>query len=254
MKLLGGILIVVSLVVASISASVAYHISVDRPDDQIVGLTLLDPQDLVWLSGDHGAETVAEAKGVPDTQKRLTPERIERLRDRASQSASRSARYVRVREFSFARWPAKWTFLLAWVGMVAGALLQRRSALPGAGKHPSESAVTPLEALKGVMGKLDEILRLANGPTVDEETRRRIILAGADELQKEQLPAFVEVYPRMVAELGMGHAAEVMDLFSGAERLINRAWSAACDGVVDEAMHSIVQARQTLDAIKLAPG
>ena len=61
----------------------------------------------------------------------------------------------------------------------------------------------------------------------------------------------MEAYPRMVAELGMGVAAEAMDLFSGAERLINRAWSAAYDDAVDEAMHCIVQARQALDAMAL---
>ena len=54
-------------------------------------------------------------------------------------------------------------------------------------------------------------------------------------LQQTTLDSFVETRPRMAADLGAGRMAEVMAEFSIAERQVNRAWSAACDGHEEEA-------------------
>ena len=57
----------------------------------------------------------------------------------------------------------------------------------------------------------------------------------------------VEGRDALVADLGMAGYAELMDAFSRLERALNRAWSAAADGVPDEALRCVDE------AVALAP-
>jgi len=50
----------------------------------------------------------------------------------------------------------------------------------------------------------------------------------------DPLGDFVDARETMIPRLGMHHYADIMSAFATGERLINRAWSAAADGYVDE--------------------
>ena len=57
----------------------------------------------------------------------------------------------------------------------------------------------------------------------------------------------MESHDDLIQQCGIGHAAEVMDRFAAAERQINRAWSAASDGVLEEAEACLAEATMYLD-------
>jgi hypothetical protein len=80
-----------------------------------------------------------------------------------------------------------------------------------------------------------------------EQARLALILERIGTLQKTHMPAFVEARPLLVARLGLGGYAELMDRYAAAERQINRAWSAAADGVPEEAVSCLDQAAGLLD-------
>lgn len=56
-----------------------------------------------------------------------------------------------------------------------------------------------------------------------------------DEELTEDFRTFADGRESMIAEYGLQKFADVMSLFAAGERAVNRAWSAAADGYVDEA-------------------
>ena len=115
MKLLGQLLIVVSLVTGALSAATAYHAWLDLPTEQLVGLT---------LNGDAGSQLNDQGDAEPLLKKNhvLTAEDVSRLREE-QKSPYRGEFFisaVRVKEFSFARWQHKWgltVFVVSVVGL-----------------------------------------------------------------------------------------------------------------------------------------
>jgi hypothetical protein len=79
------------------------------------------------------------------------------------------------------------------------------------------------------------------------QDRLALILERLGEAQKTHMPAFVEARPILIARLGLGGFAELMDRYAAAERQINRAWSAAADGVPAEAAQCLELASVFLD-------
>ncbi|MGI9471317.1 MAG: hypothetical protein ACR2NZ_07300 [Rubripirellula sp.] len=65
------------------------------------------------------------------------------------------------------------------------------------------------------------------------------ILRAIDDQCAEPLSDFADARQSLVKRYGMNTYAEVMTEFASAERFLNRAWSAAADGYVDEVRSSI---------------
>jgi hypothetical protein len=329
MKLLGNLLLVVSLTVGALAAATAYLVSLDLPREELVGLTL-------------NVDAGRDAQGRPLAKKgeQLTPAVINVLR-------AGDVAYVRVREFALGRWPFRWWFLAAVVGLLASAgvlrsasrrevaaagataagelpekalraikqtvadlrqelagspvempdlrqryerlsdedrthlesFMQARSALAGrvnAGDitELQRTAGTPegaahVQAIRERLGPdarhLDQFLQahavlterlgsadfaeLPNLLLLPPEQRERfgLILTRVGELQKTHMIAFVEARPVLIARLGLGGYAELMDRYAAAERQLNRAWSAAADGVYEEAVQALEVAGVLLD-------
>jgi hypothetical protein len=72
------------------------------------------------------------------------------------------------------------------------------------------------------------------------------VLKFIDERCAEPLSEFAESRQSIVKRFGMKVYAEVMTEFATAERLINRSWSAAADGYVDEIAASLSRAASHL--------
>lgn len=66
----------------------------------------------------------------------------------------------------------------------------------------------------------------------------------------ESLSEFAEARQAIVKRFGLNTYADVMTEFASGERLINRAWSAAADGYVDEVSASLTRAEQHLRKAK----
>ncbi|MCY4601785.1 MAG: hypothetical protein OXF27_17915, partial [Acidobacteria bacterium] len=72
--------------------------------------------------------------------------------------------------------------------------------------------------------------------------RARGIIERVGRVQAVLALRVVEGRDVLVGTLGMAGFAELMDAFSRLERALNRAWSAAADGVLDEAQRCIDEA------------
>lgn len=72
------------------------------------------------------------------------------------------------------------------------------------------------------------------------------VLRCIDDQCVEPLSDFAEARQALVKRYGLAVYAEVMTEFASAERYINRSWSAAADGYVDEVTASLNRANQHL--------
>ncbi|KAA0215329.1 MAG: hypothetical protein DYG94_04425 [Leptolyngbya sp. PLA3] len=140
------------------------------------------------------------------------------------------------------RWSGKWVFLSAVGGLLVGAFLIRRAARRAAVQSAGEHTVQRPEDL--VVRLRDELsaLRARLPGLSDDAARLRAIIEQLGEVQAALVPAFVETRPVLIAQRGLGGYARVMDLFAAAERKVNRAWSAAADGVLHESQSAIDEA------------
>ena len=98
--------------------------------------------------------------------------------------------------------------------------------------HPILNGVTDVFATSDVYGTRN----------LDQEAAT-ILLRGAvtetlGEVQQNELLTFADAREGLIAKLGLGPFASMMDRFAEAERSINRAWSAASDGRVGPASHA----------------
>jgi hypothetical protein len=232
MKVLGQLLIWGSLGVGALAAATAYLASLDEPDERLVGLTLAAP----------AGETVATEDApepIARSGEQITPETLASLR-------AAGIRNVRVNEFSFARWRGRWYFLSALGGLALGAWLSRSSpAGPrGAGREAARAA-SPKDTLEAVQTAIDRLRDQLPG-LPDDASRLETVVAQIGHLQKTHMEAFVEARPAVIASLGLAGFAAVMSSYAAAERQINRAWSAAVDRVLDEALACLDEASARL--------
>jgi hypothetical protein len=248
MKLLGQLLIVVSLVAGALSAATAYHAWLDLPTEELVGLT---------LNSDAGARLNDKGQAEPLLKKDhvLTAEDVAVLRKlhRSPYRGTFEIYAVRVKEFSFARWQHKWgltVFVVAMLGLLGGSLLTRRAARrrrAAARRAASpDAAASPEAALRAVAEELTALEKSIQEQR-DESARLRVVVERVGALQRHQVADFIESHDDLIGRLGIGPAAEVMDRFAAAERQINRAWSAASDGVLDEAEQCLAEAAALLE-------
>ncbi len=227
MKNLAYALITFGLIVGSLTAVTAYVPS---------------------LSGIGGAPVTlnADAGRSPDdaAQPLVSPAASEEpilLTDTlAATLAAAGVRRVRVKEFSFGRWDHGWLFLLALGAMLAGGLILRReerqkiAALLG---READETETPGYALEAARHGVDALLGELVGQRHEEQMHH--ITSRLDVIQQTHLAAFVDARPELVGRYGIAGYARVMDAFAAAERTLNRAWSAAADGVLPASIEAL---------------
>ncbi|MGE3805902.1 MAG: hypothetical protein AB7K24_14615 [Gemmataceae bacterium] len=234
MKLVVTLLVVVSIGVGALGAADAYLVPIDLPDEELLGLTLNAP------AGAKVEEGVLKPVARPgDT---INPELLEQLRTSVVHAGHEHVTYyLRVKEFSFARWPGKWLFIIGCVGLLVSAMLMRHiSRQELASRVEVHETETPEYSLKQMH---EIVVELA-----DAEAARIVDRLG--EVQQTHVPAFIEGRARLIDRLGLAAYAELMDRFAAGERQINRAWSAAADGVLEEARACLNQAATLLEATR----
>lgn len=237
MKLLAAILITAGLVLGTVSATTAY----------VPRIETIDAADALTLAAPAGLDPADATQplvdpGTADAPVILTEKLLARL-------AAAGVKRVRVKEFAFGRWDHAWLFLVASIGLIAGAFLIRQSARGEVAAslhdetHPEES---PEHALKMAIEAVDRLLDELPGLASDTGRTRRIV-ASLDELHGTHMEAFVEQRPLLIGRLGAGGYAQLMDRFAAAERQLNRAWSAAADHVLEESMHCLGEGAARLE-------
>lgn len=258
MKLLGNLLLTLGLVLGALSAATGYLVPLDAADERFrVGqedgqplyLTLASPAggqprseaalahlrqeyEAGRLSGSQYLSRRAVAQPLLAAGQPLTPEHLAHLR-------TAGVRYVRVQQFSFARWPLGWLFLLAAAGLAGGSLVvrtaTRREILAAtAGRRDVPEELSPAHVLATIRTSLDALLAELPHLAVDAQ-RNQVIVRAVGDLLASQVPALIDQRARIVGLLGLGGYAALMDRFAAAERQLNRAWSAAADGHAEEA-------------------
>lgn len=249
MKPLGSLLVAISLTIGVIGTVTAYQPSIEAVEAHALRsgaapLTLNAP---AGLKLDESGEPMRNARGplAPLAQKdeQLTPELVEKLK-------ASGVRYVKVKEFSLARWPGWWLFLLGCAGLSLGAWLMRSPpARPnGAASAEPASVAGARDSLAALCGEIDALLaeheRAAGEPPRE---RLNLILTRLGNALATHAAAFVAARPEITATHGLSGFARVMDRFAAAERQLNRAWSAAADQVEDESLDCLRLGRSLLD-------
>lgn len=77
------------------------------------------------------------------------------------------------------------------------------------------------------------------------------VLRCIDDECSEPFAEFADARQALVKRFGLAVYADVMTEFASAERYVNRSWSAAADGYVDEVAASLARANQHLQNTKL---
>jgi len=227
LKLCGSILVTITLVLGAYAASTAYLVPIDSIDSSDLAT---EP---VTLHAAAGRDDSVPPQPIlrPGTQAApltLTAEHLTLLRDAG-------VTRVHVKEFSFGRWRERWLFVLAVIGLAAGALLLRaaqrsevRAAAASVTVHSPDALLdSALSMAKGLRAELD------GAPATPAATTK--LAKCIERMQAECFDPFVDCRPVIVDKFGMAGYAQLMDRFAAAERQFNRSWSAAADHVAAEA-------------------
>jgi hypothetical protein len=234
--------------------------TVSAPQDKLVNKALgrLNAADLLEAQVEPGTGLVLMKSNLPvplaKKKDRLTPELLQALRQQNESEDKRVRQeYVIVQEFSPSRWPGGGMFLAAVGGLLVGAMLVRTAAKrKRAEEHAAQPAEGPEQALVGLQETLETVRRdvgAGQEPLAPEkiEFRLQLILERLSEAQKTHITAFLEARATLITRYGLAGFATIMDHFAGCERQINRAWSAAADGVFEEAVHCLRVAAELLE-------
>ena len=269
MKLLSLIVISVSLALGVLSAGTAYGPRLATLQGSIVEdgktYTLSRPTG-IRITDDTGAfepvfppDTKLDVESLKTLQAQNSAleahnKRAAELKDDETATAAQKKVHplterVYIREFSIARWDHWWLFLIGLVGLGIGAVLVRSSAkqhLESMQIRADNRDKDPLSLAKRAHSVLDGlVVRLPEIPS--DAHRVEIILSELDGVKRDVLDRFVDARPILVAERGMAGYAQVMDAFAGAERMVNRSWSAAADNHLPEAARSLETARVRME-------
>jgi hypothetical protein len=166
--------------------------------------------------------------------------------------ANNGVEHIRVKQFSFTRWPHNWVFALAVLALAAGAFIIKSQSKASRKTSPAAEPTERSDA-HAAIDRIAETLHTLHRelPTLDTDDQRLDrIVAALGKVQRNDVPAFAAARPNLVAELGLGGFAELMDHFAGLERQINRAWSAAADRELPESLDCIANARQRLEPVQ----
>ena len=230
MNVIGQLLLTISLAVAALAAATSYHVSTARPAAELINLE---------LAAGAGAMADKPSKPLLPAGTVLTADDVALLRG--------EARYVRVRQFAFNRWPGRWWFLGSLVLMVAGAAISRKAAGRGgnAGDTATAHEAGRPEAMLDELAKAVSELRdtLAALPAEQQMPRIAEVIG---HLQSGPMSTFGQQHDLLAQRLGRGAAAEVFDRYAAAERKLNRAWCAASDDAAEEARSCLDEAAELI--------
>lgn len=235
MRLIGFLIITVSLVFGVVGAVTAYLPRLNLADHRLVNLTLA--ANAGWVEDAEG-----QRRHIGRVDEKVTTEMLEALR------AAKVSR-IKVKEFSLVRWSESWLFVLGCMGLITGALFVRMRSKPAVSasadetkSHGDAAAIVAelkdrLAALRRELGELDERAAVEH------------VLSQIGAMQRDLIPAFIAARQQITASGGLAGFAQVMDAFAAAERQINRAWSAAADHVMDESTACIDRAAELLNEV-----
>ncbi len=200
--------------------------------------------------------------GDDESGTRLTPERLAAIRAASetgggeSNGATGARGAIHVKTFSFDRWPYWWVFAISAIGLFTGSMLVRAgtkaeiaAATAAASPTGDKPAASPEASLQSIIDIVAVLRRELPGLPSDK-LRNELILERLDIAQKIHIAAFIDARPLLVNRFGLGGYAELMDRFAASERQINRAWSAAADGVYHESAKSLETASALLEETK----
>ncbi|MFG0260297.1 MAG: hypothetical protein ACF8LK_08085 [Phycisphaerales bacterium JB041] len=250
MRLLAFILIWVSLGVGAVSATTAYMWTFPEtggPDHFLLGTAEDGTKTYAVLSGVAGIDANDAPVARADTE--LTPEVVERLRAESVEPVQR----VKVKTFKFSRWTHLPHFAIACVGLLAGAMLTRLSAARAIkladASAEADDAMSPENAVAQLRVVVSGLLEDA---PAEPDNRRAcaLITERLGDAISDFVPAITEQRERLVARMGLGSYAALMDVFASAERAMNRAWSAAADQAYEEAIVSLERAAERLPVVE----
>ena len=101
-----------------------------------------------------------------------------------------------------------------------------------------------------VRNSLEDVLSAISRLNATTDRTPNEVLGSIDGECAEPLSDFAEARQAIVKRFGLNTYADVMTEFASGERLINRSWSAAADGYVDEVTASLNRAEQHLREAK----
>ena len=151
--------------------------------------------------------------------------------------------------------PWGWYLFSVGVGGVGVILLRLAAA-----KDKQDDGMTELE-YSTVQQSLEEVSTVVARLCSQAVSDPRVIVSVIDNECVEPLADFANARQALVKRFGMTIYADVMSEFASAERFLNRAWSAAADGYVDEvetclnrANSHLASTRQIIGAADLQAG
>jgi Mg2+ and Co2+ transporter CorA len=148
--------------------------------------------------------------------------------------------------------PWAWYTLSLCIGVVGVALLRHAKR-----EDHADDAKTDAE-YSVIQRSLDRVSETVQRISSQSEHVPAEVLRAIDDECVEPLDDFAESRQALVKRFGLTVYADVMTEFASAERYINRSWSAAADGYVDEIAISLNRANQHLhkakDLLRIAEG
>ena len=143
-----------------------------------------------------------------------------------------------VKRFRFAGWEQRYLYLGAIVAMLLGVVMKRSggSAEALASATAGGAKVDVGHALRDLAAKLDALAQRA--PSMDAEE----LHAAVEALLTADVFTIVESRDVVQARHGSAAFVAVFGPFASAERMLNRTWSAAVDGNVEEARAAVASA------------
>lgn len=242
-RIVGNLIIAISLVLGAIAATTAYVPRLtDTDSDLQIGPGFAHLNAPAGAAKNAFAEFELDDNGdrIPlvETGTELTPFVQSQLRQNG-------VTRVRIKEFNFQRWELSWLFVLAAFGLILGARIVTREAANeiaeyGATTQPgqADSPEVVVQTILGIARSLHEDLPKLSS----DNDKANAILTRIDRVQKHLSMQVVDGRNILIGQLGLAGFAEFMDGYSRMERALNRAWSAAADGVLDEAFDCIAAA------------
>ena len=250
MKLIGYLIIAVCVITGALSTITAYHIDINKLTDEQLMVS-----DSAYVHLNHGAGIVQtdHAEGAAHDPVPLYEQGAELTPDVLAALRASDVGRVRVKEFSYARWDMWWLFAISVVGLIAGGMMVKASVRKEIAEADAASALNPSGTPAGALARILEIVESLETdlPGIsNEHEQMQTIIDRLDEMQKELSMQIVEGRTLLIGKLGMRGFAEFMDAFSRLERTLNRAWSAAADGVGHEAMACLDEAFEMKDFVR----
>ncbi len=247
MRTFGFWLICLSAAAGVLAAASAYLVSLSLPDEQLEGLTLAAPagtQAALEDSEDPPAgDDLSQREPLYEVGTKVDAAMLQALRDQSVEN-------LRVKEFAWERWRGKWWFILAAVGMLVGARLGKSRSPTSAGRVQAVSGYDPRPDVESLENTVRELLAKTEGSAESIASLKQYLLDRLHELQSGELARLADARGELIERMGLSAYAQLTESLAPAERHINRAWSTAADGALEESRASLQQALSELAATR----